>query len=257
MSEQPGPGAISLAAAADELGVHYQTAYKWVRDGSLPAVRVGREYRIEPTDLASFAEQRGQPKAPPRRQPDIDRAADRMLRLLLDGDESTARGMARDLVAQGTPATRIAAELLAPAMHGIGMGWERDEVSVSVEHRATAIAERILGEVMPNPRGRRRGTAVVAAPAGERHGLASLMATVALRDDNWRVEHLGDDVPVDEIERFCDEVDADLVVLTVISDETDTAGLIRRLTSDDRRVLVGAPGATLVDLVREAANKPD
>lgn len=255
VSEQPGPGAIRLAAAADELGVHYQTAYKWVRDGSLPAVRIGREYRIASADLASFVEQRGQPKAPPRRQPDTDRAADRMLRLLLEGDESTARSMARDLVAQGTPATRIAAEVLTPAMHGIGMGWEQDRVSVPVEHRATAIAERILGDVMPNPRGRRRGTAVVAAPSGERHGLAALMATVALRDDNWRVEHLGADVPVDEIERFCDEVEADLIVLTVISEAADTGGLVRRLERDDRRVLVGAPGATLANLVSEAAHK--
>ena len=255
MSEQPGTEAISLADAAAELGVHYQTAYKWVRDGSLPAVRIGREYRIDAADLASFAEQRERPKAPPRRQPDLDAGVDRLFALLVSGDQTKALTMVETLAAQGTSATTIAAELLAPAMRRIGMGWASNEISVPVEHRATVIAERILGEVMPNPRGRRRGTAVVAGPSGERHGLASLMATVALRDDNWRVEHLGVDVPVDEIERFCDEVDADLVVLTVISDGTDTDGLIQRLTNGDRRVLVGAPGATLLDLVTEAANK--
>ena len=81
------------------------------------------------------------------------------------------------------------------------------------------------------------------------------MSDTADRVQKIVVEHLGVDVPVDEIERFCDEVDADLVVLTVISDGTDTDGLIRRLTNGDRRVLVGAPGATLADLVTEAAHK--
>jgi MerR family transcriptional regulator, light-induced transcriptional regulator len=35
---------IELAEAADRLGVHYQTAYRWVREGRLPAVRVRGRY---------------------------------------------------------------------------------------------------------------------------------------------------------------------------------------------------------------------
>lgn len=249
---------ITLQEAADRLGVHYQTAYKWVRDGTLAAEQVGRSYRLTTAEVDRWADERSTPKAPPARRPDLDAGVDRLFELLVAGDEATARAMVETLVAQGTTATIVAGQLLAPVMGRIGVGWERDEVSVSVEHRATAIAERILADVMPNPRGRRRGTAVVAGPSGERHGLASLMAAVALRDDNWRVEHLGADVPVDEIERFCDEVEADLVVLTVISDGTDRADraeLISQLENGGRRVLVGAPGATLDDLVTEAAHK--
>ena len=235
--------------------MHYQTAYKWVRDGTLAAHQVGRSYRLTPAEVDRWATERATPKPPPARTPDLDAGAERLFGLLLSGDEARARAMIDTLAAQGTTATTIAGDLLAPAMRRIGTGWEQDQVSVPVEHRATAIAERILGDVMPNPRGRRRGTAVVAAPSGERHGLASLMATVALRDDNWRVEHLGADVPVDEIVRFCDEVEADLIVLTVISGTTDTDDLTRRLERDGRRVLVGSPGATLAELLAEAANK--
>lgn len=255
MTRSPEGETITLQEAADRLGVHYQTAYKWVRDGTLAAQQVGRSYRLTPAEVDRWATERTTPKAPPARRPDLEAGVDRLHGLLLSGDEARARAMVDTLAAQGTTATTIAGELLAPAMRRIGMGWENDQVSVPVEHRATSIAERILGDVMPNPRGRRRGTAVVAAPSGERHGLASLMATVALRDDNWRVEHLGADVPVDEIERFCDEVGADLIVLTVISREADTDGVARRLERDGRRVLVGAPGATLADLVTEAAHK--
>ena len=37
---------MNLKEAANELGVHYQTAYKWVRSGALTAVRVGGRYEI-------------------------------------------------------------------------------------------------------------------------------------------------------------------------------------------------------------------
>ena len=33
---------MELREAADALGVHYQTAYSWVRQGSLPARKRGR-----------------------------------------------------------------------------------------------------------------------------------------------------------------------------------------------------------------------
>ncbi len=37
---------MNLKAAAQRLGVHYQTAYKWVRSGDLVAVRVGSRYEV-------------------------------------------------------------------------------------------------------------------------------------------------------------------------------------------------------------------
>ena len=37
---------MNLKAAAQRLGVHYQTAYKWVRSGELIAVRVGSRYEV-------------------------------------------------------------------------------------------------------------------------------------------------------------------------------------------------------------------
>ena len=49
---------MDLAEAARELGVHYQTAYRWVREGALRAVKVGKSYRVERRDLDRFAQRR-------------------------------------------------------------------------------------------------------------------------------------------------------------------------------------------------------
>ncbi len=45
---------MNLKEAANELGVHYQTAYKWVRAGSLRAVRIGGRYDISEAALERF-----------------------------------------------------------------------------------------------------------------------------------------------------------------------------------------------------------
>ena len=47
---------ITLQEAADRLGVHYQTAYKWVRDGTLAAEQVGRSYRLTTAEVDRWAD---------------------------------------------------------------------------------------------------------------------------------------------------------------------------------------------------------
>ncbi|MER6000189.1 helix-turn-helix domain-containing protein [Nonomuraea angiospora] len=46
------------------LGLHVKTVRNYVRDGRLPAVRIGKQYRIAKEDLAAFT---GTPLATPRR----------------------------------------------------------------------------------------------------------------------------------------------------------------------------------------------
>ena len=45
---------MNLKEAAHELGVHYQTAYKWVRSGALTAIRVGGRYEISEAAIQQF-----------------------------------------------------------------------------------------------------------------------------------------------------------------------------------------------------------
>ena len=47
-------GYMSLEEVADMLGVTYQLIYRLVRSGELPAVRLGKLYRVSKTDLDSY-----------------------------------------------------------------------------------------------------------------------------------------------------------------------------------------------------------
>jgi excisionase family DNA binding protein len=49
---------VNLKTAAQQLGVHYQTAYRWVRSGQLVAVKVGAGYEVSEAAIARLRAQR-------------------------------------------------------------------------------------------------------------------------------------------------------------------------------------------------------
>jgi len=247
-----GDDRIDLQAAADQLGVHYQTAYRWVRNGKLRADLVGGRYLITSAELEAVDAGRKSATAPPPPRPKrIATSASRMHDALVSGDERTARTIVRTLLSEGTSITGVVQEIIVPPLVRIGQAWRDGELTVGVEHRASAIVERILGEIAPNPRGRRRGTVVVASVSGDHHSLPALMAAVTLRADNWHVEHLGADMPPDELLRFCAEHDIDVLVLSSTNPATAelAAQTAQRLEETGTPCVLGAPGRTLDDLV--------
>ena len=251
---------LDLQTAADELGVHYQTAYRWVRSGRLPARRVRGKYVVDRDDLAEFERARAAPQpVPTPSSARLDRSAERLHQLLIDGDEAAARTLIRRLADDGTPVVDLIQNVVAPPLQVIGEAWHRGELSIWVEHRSSAIVERALGEIVPNPRGRRRGTAVVGAITGDQHALPTTMAAAALRDDQWHVHHLGADVPVAEFVAACAGSGADLAVLTVTNPalDGDAERAADVLRSAGTTTIVGAPGRRLdelVELARAAAS---
>lgn len=246
---------LDLQAAADELGVHYQTAYRWVRSGRLPAQRLHGKYVVDRAAIADLERDRSTPRpAPAPSSARLHRSADRLQQLLVDGDEAMARMLIRRLHDDGTPIVELVQHVLVPPLQAIGEAWHRGELSIWVEHRSSAIVERALGDMVPNPRGRRRGTAVVGAITGDHHALPTTMAAVALRADQWHVHHLGADVPVAEFVDACIQNDADLAVLTVTNPSLLRAAADVATTLEDAGVdtVVGAPGRRLDDLIELA-----
>ena len=246
---------LELQQAADELGVHYQTAYRWVRNGRLPARLVDNRYLVSRQDIEAVDLGRrtpAAPAAPTRRR--IERQAERMHDALLTGDEATARTIARRLVDEGTSIVELVQSVFVPSLRRIGQAWHDGELTIWVEHRASAIVERSLGELTPNPRGRRRGTAMVAGVAGDLHSLPTTMAAVVLREANWHVQHLGADMPGDELTRFCAENDIDVAVISLTN--PDVAGAAEEVAERIRALgtptIVGGPGRSLEQLVDAA-----
>jgi excisionase family DNA binding protein len=244
---------MQLREAAEVLGVHYQTAYGWVRQGALPARKTGRGYEVSDAEVKALAKRRASGTAPPPqiRVRDWDAQAARLYDAIVSGDETQARHLFARL-ARGVPLTDLCERILAPALVRIGAGWATGRLTIAAEHRASAICERLIAARSRQPDGRPRGLAVTATPPGERHGLPALMATACLREDRWLVHHLSSDLPVSEVIGLAAETGADLVVLsaatpTSAADAGQAAAEIAGALPGVR-VLTGQPGQTLTQL---------
>ncbi|MEO6570537.1 MAG: cobalamin-dependent protein, partial [Ilumatobacteraceae bacterium] len=246
---------LDLRTAADRLGVHYQTAYRWVRSGRLDADLIGGRYLITTDAIVELNRERQTPTTPPApRNTRLEHASDRMYEALVDGDEAASVKIARRLRDDGAPIVDLIGIVIVPPLRRIGQGWRDGELTVWVEHRASAIVERLLGDLASNPRGRRRGVAVVAALSGDHHSLPTTMAAVALRDDNWHVHHLGADLPPEEFLDFCRAHPVSLVVITVTNPDTrdlaDTTAA--NLRAAGIPTIVGGAGSDLIELLELA-----
>ncbi len=241
---------MQLREAAEVLGVHYQTAYAWVRQGVLPARKTGRGYEVSEGDVRTLAARRasGTAPRPTIRVRDWTAQADRLHAAIMSGDETLARHIFARL-ARGVPLTELCERVIAPALYRIGEDWAAGGTTIAAEHRASAICERLIAARTHQPQGRPRGIAVVSTPPGERHGLPALMATACLREDRWLVHHLASDLPVNEVTGLVRLAGASLVVLSAATAES--AQLAREAADDITRsaaglhVLTGQPGDPL------------
>ena len=248
---------MQLRDAAETLGVHYQTAYGWVRQGTLPARKTPRGYEVSEGDVLDLAARRAAGAEPPQevRVRDWAAQAGRLYTALVAGDEARA-GHDFGRLAAGVPLAGLCDEVIAPALRQVGDAWAAGELSIAAEHRATAICERLIAARVHQPQGRPRGIAVTATPPGERHALPSMMAAACLREDRWQVHHLAADLPVGEVVSLAADTGAGLVVLSSATD-----GAVRLAGREAReirerlpqvRVLAGRPGDSLSRL-RELA----
>ena len=202
---------VTLLDAAERLGVHYMTAYRYVRTGRLDAHKDGAEWRVRTVDLDRLIRDRsspselrqpgeiGMPKTTNARRP-VDWAS-RVEERLLSGDEGGAWTVVENAMAAGMAPNTVYLDILGPAMHDIGERWAAGDATVADEHQASAIVLRLIGRLGPRfaRRGRKRGTILVAAPAGDTHGLPVALLADLLRGRGFRVIDLGADVPSDAL----------------------------------------------------------
>lgn len=189
------PRTLSIKDCADRLGVHYMTAYRYVRLGRLPATKVGAEWTVLPSDLEALLADAAMPEG---RCP-VDWSV-RLEDRLLAGDEGGSLAVVETALASGITPEGIHIDLLSQALARIGAGWCSGDVSIAEEHRATAIATKIVGRLgmrFSGP-GRRRGRVVIGTPPGERHSLSVAIVADLIRGAGWDVVDLGVDLPVAE-----------------------------------------------------------
>ena len=191
-------GSMSLKAAAEHLGVHYMTAYRYVRTGRLPARTVGGFWKVEAEDLRRF--QAAPADLEPHRET-RERRIQQMIHCLVAGDEFGADSVADATLASGFEVAELYLEIVSPALRRIGEQWASGELSVADEHRASTCAQRLLGRIGPRfvTRGRRRGIVLLGAPAGDHHAIPVTMIADLLRHEGVEAIDLGADVPTEAL----------------------------------------------------------
>lgn len=239
---------ITLQEAADRLGVHYMTVYRYVRTGRLRAERDGVLWMVDPGHLAEV-----RPSAPRGRRP-ASSGADRPIGELVDrmvaGDEAGAWSVLEAAMVAGLEPLDALLDLVAPALRTVGDGWESGRWSVADEHRASAVAARLISRLGPRfaRRGRTRGTVVIGGAPGERHALASAILRDVLRGAGFEVVDLGADTPAPsfaEAAAGASRLVAVLVGSTTSGHDRDVRAAVRAARSIGAPVLVG--GAAVAD----------
>ncbi len=176
-------GDLTLQEAADHLGVHYMTAYRYVKLGLLYAEKRRGSWAISADDLADFENK------PSNRSPDtatLDEA-------LIAGDEATAWRLVEAFVTSTQDPVSVHLDVLSPALVSIGRRWAEGDLSIASEHKASAVANRIiarLGSHLTTP-GRRRGAVVVGAAPGDVHSIPTAMFADLVRSFGVSVIDLG------------------------------------------------------------------
>lgn len=251
---------MTLEEAAAELGVHYQTAYRWLRSGALLAVKVNGVYEVTPEALAAFKADRQRPVPMPERRQvrDWERQVDRFYELLVNGQEPEADQLVADLREGVVETLELCDQLFLPTLMRVGRSWLQGKINMAEQHRGAAIAERVLARSVRPARGRPRGVAVVATAPGDEHTFLALMATLVLRADRWRVHHIGREIPGDELADFARAESADVGVVSFLTPAARPAAthVLDALREAGTRPLLLTAGVTLSDVV-EAARPPN
>ncbi|NCZ93418.1 MAG: helix-turn-helix domain-containing protein [Actinobacteria bacterium] len=137
---------ISLHDVADELGVHYMTVYRYVRQGLLPATKRGRTWYVAPSDVEAFRSSRvavaEEPSPTGRRSAPW---AQRLESRLVEGDERGALEVLESALRAGNDVSFVYLDVMAPALASIGERWAAGELGIHVEHRASGIVLRLIG----------------------------------------------------------------------------------------------------------------
>ena len=197
--ERPTGPTVSLTKAAEELGVHYMTAYRYVRTGRLAASKVGAEWRVPIEDLRSLAEHGVTEVGPGRRRASGPQSSGRLADRLVAGDEAGGWQIIETALVGGSEPAEVLTELIGSAMRTIGDRWSAGELSVADEHRASVVCQRLIGRLGPRfaRRGRKRGQIVVGSVVGDRHSIPPSILADLLRGAGYEVCDLGADCPVE------------------------------------------------------------
>src|SRR6267143_2011787 len=259
---------LSTRQVAQLLGVGEATVKRWADAGEIDCFRTPgghRKFRLR--DVTAFVQRRKFQVAetiPAQLTPGAEAGGEEAVAAV---EKSALAGDASSLVAQmaalrlhGHDLAVIFDDVVAPALQRIGSRWQACNLSIADEHVATqAVVEAIaraqpLAEAPGEPNRGDRGTAVVAAVAGEQHDVAPRMAACLLRARGFEVLAPLAATPASDLADLVQRSRAQLVALAstlapegrALQDQVDLTARVAR--GGGGRVIVGGTGMAGIPL---------
>lgn len=179
---------LSTRQVAQLLGVGEATVKRWADAGEIECFRTPgghRKFRLR--DVTAFVQKRQFDVAgtmPSQLEPEGDDAVAAVAafeKVALAGDASACVAQLAALRLRGPTLAQLFDEVVAPALVEVGLKWQTCKLNVAEEHIASqAVIDAIaraqpLAEPPGEPNRGDRGTAVVAAVAGELHDIGVRM----------------------------------------------------------------------------------
>lgn len=146
-----------------------------------------------------------------------DKVYSDFLSALLEGDRRASILITEKIISENTPVKEIYLNLFQKALYEVGDLWERNRISVSVEHMATAIVEGLFVLVYPmifsaEHTGKK---AVISCLANEFHQIGAKMIADIFELNGWDGYFLGANMPVHDLIKFIDYKKPDLLGLSL------------------------------------------
>jgi MerR family transcriptional regulator, light-induced transcriptional regulator len=147
--------------------------------------------------------------------------------------------------------------VLIPALRNIGEAWYRGEIRVTTEHFASAyLRGKLLSLLQAYPSRRSAPFVLIGCAPMEQHELGSLMLSVLLRSEGYRVEFLGPDVPVEDLADYASYEQPAMVILSASSEySAREMKRMQKMLSKQRKSPIFGYGGRAFDFHPELRNE--
>ncbi len=146
----------------------------------------------------------------------VDILVPRLKEAALQGDSHEVLRLMRTGLVSQPDMILLYTQLLFPALVEIGAGWENGELGVDSEHLATQAIKSALFRFQSEIHVKEANglTAIVTCYEGEIHDIAITCIACYLTSEGWKVYHLGQDIPTEDLATFIQMKKPDLVAVS-------------------------------------------
>lgn len=237
------------AARAFRVGV--SSIKRWTDEGELESIRTpGGHRRYSPVALIKFATIRGLPldRLPriPRNAPLPVPADITLYQALIAANTDAVRHLVRPRSQSAAKRAALLDRVVGDALREIGYRWERNELNVEQEHRASHIISDAIIELRPrsSPNGH---LATLACPPGELHELPLHLVRLVFEWGGWTTDLLGASLPWNDARSAVDRTSPQIFAFSSRSGEpyrtADFASFIAYCNQRRVQVIVGGDWA--------------